>query len=63
MPEMVFAGSREAQKSQTRWRKMAKNSQKVLAHVTKMGVAYIMNSLLKIQEKYNFCFVRPRDNL
>ena len=40
MPEMVFAGSREVQKRVKLGRgKWQKNSQKMLAHVTKMGMA------------------------
>ena len=43
MPEMVFAGSREAQKRVELGRE--KMSKKLLSHVIKMGVAYTLISM------------------
>ena len=45
MPEMVFAGSRDAQKRQTRSRKMARNSQEIVGSRDQNGRGFIMNTL------------------
>ena len=61
MPEMVFAGSREAQGSQTRSSKIAKKQLKNVGSRDQngRGVNYefiTIATFKKIQEKYNFCF-------